>query len=364
FLDALQTEFGFDPPRKHGLDVVDTIRALRDGKATVFIGMGGNFVQATPDTDVTIDAMRSAALTVQVSTKLNRSHLVCGDTALILPAKGRTEKDFSSRGEQYVSVEDSMSSVHASRGPLDPASPMLRSEVAIVAGIAQATLSDSPIDWAAMAEDYGLIRDHISRVVPGCDDYSAKVDRPGGFVLPHPPRDSRTFDTKSGLAEFVVSPIEVLRVPEGHLLLQTLRSHDQFNTTIYGLSDRYRGIEDGRRVIFVHPDDIAALGYNDADLVDLVARWDEDDLVRVAEEFRIVAYDTPRGSAAAYYPETNPLVPLDHTAIGSNQPASKSVVIELMPVGTGRRVASSQSSQDRVGADDHHKSRPEPTHLS
>lgn len=364
FLDALQEEFGFDPPREHGLDVVDSIRALRDGKASVFVGMGGNFIHASPDTDVTIDAMRNAALTVQVSTKLNRSHLVCGDTALILPTKGRTEKDNTCRGEQYVSVEDSMSSVHASRGPLEPASPMLRSEVAIIAGIAQATLGDSSIAWGAMAEDYGLIREHISRVVPGCDDYSAKVDRPGGFVLPHPPRDSRTFATKSGLAEFAVSPIEVLQVPDGHLLLQTLRSHDQFNTTIYGLSDRYRGIEDGRRVIFMHPDDIAALGFNDSDLVDLVARWDEDDIQRVAEAFRIVAYDTPRGSAAAYYPETNPLVPLDSTAIGSNTPTSKSVIISLAPAGTGRSQMSSDGSQDAVGADDHHKARPQPKHLS
>ncbi len=364
FLDALGAEFGFDPPREHGFDVVDSIRALRDGRASVFVGMGGNFIQASPDTEVTIEAMRQAALTVQVSTKLNRSHLVCGETALILPTRGRTEKDMSSKGEQYVSVEDSMSSVHASRGPLEPASPMLRSEVAIIAGIAQATLADSPIAWFDMADDYGLIRDHISRVVPGCDDYSAKVDRPGGFVLPHPPRDSRTFDTSSGLANFAVSPIEVLQVPDGHLLLQTLRSHDQFNTTIYGLSDRYRGIEDGRRVIFVHPDDITALGFHDADMVDLVARWVDDDIERVAEGFRIVAYDTPRGSAAAYYPETNPLVPLDSTAIGSNTPTSKSVIISLAPEGQGRSQALSASSQSGVGADDTHKSRPEPQHLS
>ncbi len=364
FLDALQSEFGFDPPREHGLDVVDAIRALRDGKASVFIGMGGNFIHASPDTEVTIDAMRHATLTVQVSTKLNRSHLVCGETALILPTKGRTEKDMTGRGEQYVSVEDSMSSVHASRGPLEPASPMLRSEVAIIAGVAQATLADSTIDWAGMADDYGIIREHISRVVPGCADYSAKVDRPGGFVLPHPPRDSRTFATKSGLAEFAISPIEVLHVPDGHLLLQTLRSHDQFNTTIYGLSDRYRGIEDGRRVIFVHPDDIAALGFNDGELVDLVARWDDDDIERVAESFRICAYDTPRGSAAAYYPETNPLVPLDSTAIGSNTPTSKSVIISMARAGDGRGRASNQASQDSVGADDHHKSDREPSHLS
>ena len=364
FLDALQSEFGFDPPREHGLDVVDAIRALRDGKASVFIGMGGNFIHASPDTEVTIDAMRHATLTVQVSTKLNRSHLVCGETALILPTKGRTEKDMTGRGEQYVSVEDSMSSVHASRGPLEPASPMLRSEVAIIAGVAQATLADSTIDWAGMADDYGIIREHISRVVPGCADYSAKVDRPGGFVLPHPPRDSRTFATKSGLAEFAISPIEVLHVPDGHLLLQTLRSHDQFNTTIYGLSDRYRGIEDGRRVIFVHPDDIAALGFNDGELVDLVARWDDDDIERVAESFRICAYDTPRGSAAAYYPETNPLVPFDSTAIGSNTPTSKSVIISMARAGDGRGRASNQASQDSVGADDHHKSDREPSHLS
>ena len=364
FLDALKDEFGFEPPREHGYDVVDSIRALRDGKASVFIGMGGNFIHASPDTEVTIEAMRNAALTVQVSTKLNRSHLVCGETALILPTKGRTEKDVTTQGEQYVSVEDSMSSVHASRGPLEPASPMLRSDVAIVSGIAQATLADSPLDWAGMAEDYGIIRDHISRVVPGCEDYTAKVDRPGGFVLPHPPRDSRSFHTRSGLAEFAVSPIEVLQVPDGHLLLQTLRSHDQFNTTIYGLSDRYRGIEDGRRVIFVHPDDIVALGFDDADIVDLVARWDDDDITRVAEGFRIVAYDTPRGSAAAYYPETNPLVPLDSTAIGSNTPTSKSVIISLAPLGRGRSTAAADGSQDVVGSDDHHKARPEPTHLS
>jgi molybdopterin-dependent oxidoreductase alpha subunit len=365
FLDALQDEFGFDPPREHGFDVVDSIRALRDGKASVFVSMGGNFVHASPDTDVTIDAMRTAALTVQVSTKLNRSHLVCGDTALILPTMGRTEKHVTAAGEQYVSVEDSMSSVHASRGPLDPASPHLRAEVEIIAGIAAATLADRHgIDWAAMAVDHGIIREHISRVVPGCADYSDKVDRPGGFVLPHPPRDSRTFDTKSGFGEFVVSPIEVLQVPEGHLLLQTLRSHDQFNTTIYGLSDRYRGIEDGRRVIFVHPDDITALGFEDAAMVDLVARWDDDDIERVAEAFRIVAYDTPRGSAAAYYPETNPLVPLDSTAIGSNTPTSKSVIISMVPVGTGRTRASAEGAQHAVGADDSHKSRPEPVHLS
>ena len=365
FLDALQAEFGFDPPRKHGFDTVDAIRALRDGQANVFVGLGGNFVQAAPDTGVTIEAMRKASLTVQISTKLNRSHLVCGDVALILPTMGRTEKDVQDGIEQYVSVEDTMCSVHASRGPLEPASKHLRSEVAIVAGIAEATLGDRHgIDWTGMGADYGKIRDHISRVVPGFTDYNDKVDRPGGFVLPHPPRDSRTFTTKSGLGEFVASPIEALQVPAGHLLLQTLRSHDQFNTTIYGHSDRYRGIKGDRRVVFIHADDITGLGFAEGDFVDLVARWEDDDVDRVAENFRLVAYDTPRGSAAAYYPETNPLVPLDSTAIGSNTPTSKSVIVSLVPAGTTHRATGTGLSQSSVGADASHKAHPEPLHLS
>jgi molybdopterin-dependent oxidoreductase alpha subunit len=365
FLDSLQAEFGFDPPREHGLDTVDAIRAFRDGKASFFMGLGGNFVVAAPDTEVTAKALSSAAMTVQVSTKINRSHLECGDTALILPTMGRTEKHVSPAGEQYVTVEDSMSAVHASRGVLPPVSPHVRSEVAIIAGIAEATIGKRHgIDWSAMAVDHNLIREHIAHVVPGCEEYTHNVDRPGGFVLPHPPRDSRTFETESGKAEFVPSPIELLHVPEGHLILQTLRSHDQFNTTIYGLSDRYRGIEDGRRVVFVHPDDITALGFVEGDLVDLVAHWDGDDVKRVAKRFRIVPYDTPRGSAAAYYPETNPLVPLDSTATGSNQPTSKSVMVRLEPHPTQHEANAGSAEQDGVGADDAHKTDRQPRHLS
>ena len=363
FLDALQAEFGFDPPREHGFDTVDSIRALRDGHAHVFIGLGGNFVHAAPDTEVTRAAMTNAALTVQISTKLNRSHLTCGDTALILPTLGRTEKDVQAAGEQFVTVEDSMSAVHASRGPLAPASPHLRSEVAIVCGIAQATLGPK-LDWEGMAADYSRIRGHISRVVRGFDDFESKVDRPGGFVLPHPPRDSREFPTQSGRAELAVSPIDVLHVPDGHLLLQTLRSHDQFNTTIYGLSDRYRGVEDTRRVVFVHPDDVSAFGLSDGAMVDLVGHWDGDDVERVAHAFRVVPYETPRGTAASYYPETNPLVPLDSTADGSNTPTSKSVVIRLVPVPSGSDASDESGGQDSVRSDEHHKLRPEPEHLS
>ncbi len=366
FLDALRDEFGFEPPRKHGFDTVASVRAFRDGKARVFVGLGGNFVQAAPDTQVTTDAMRRAELTVQVSTKLNRSHLVTGDTALILPVKGRTEKDVQASGEQFVSVEDSTCSVHTSRGPLEPASRHLKSEVEIVCGIADATLGDRyGLRWSAMRDDYSVIRRHISRVVPGCEGYEVNVDRPGGFVLPHPPRDSRTFQTESGKAEFVVSPIEALQVPSDHLILQTLRSHDQFNTTIYGTSDRYRGIEGGRRVVFVHRDDIARLGHADGDIVDLVTHWEDDDIERIAPDFRIVEYSTPRGCAAAYYPETNLLVPLDSTAESSNCPTSKSVIVRLLPrADTEQSDDGGTVARQGVSSDEGHKSRPEPTHLS
>ncbi|GAA4377449.1 FdhF/YdeP family oxidoreductase [Nocardioides caricicola] len=357
FLDSLRDEFGFEPPREHGLDTVASIKALHDGDATVFFAMGGNFVSAAPDTEVTEDAMRRAALTVHVSTKLNRSHVVHGREALILPALGRSEKDRTGGRDQRVTVEDSMSAVHASRGPLDPASPYLKSEVDIVCSLAEATLGDRHgIPWSAFRSDYTEIRRRIARVVPGCDAYDEKVDRPGGFVLPHPPRDSRTFPTKQDKAIFTVSPTDVLQVPDGRLLLQTIRSHDQFNTTIYGLDDRYRGISNGRRVVFVHPDDIAALGFEEGQYVDLVSEWDGTE--RQAPSFRIVAYDQPRGCAAAYYPETNPLVPLESTAEGSNCPTSKSVIIRLEKAdGAGRR-----SVETPAGRGDETKRQVEPEH--
>jgi formate dehydrogenase major subunit len=293
------------------------------------MALGGNFVSATPDTAVTEAALRNAALTVQVSTKLNRSHVVVGSEALILPTLGRTEIDRTGGIEQFITVEDSMSAVHASRGPLEPASPHLRSEVDIVCSLAAAALGDRHgIPWGAFRADYSEIRRRIGHVVAGCEAYDDKVRQPGGFVLPHGPRDTRTFSTESGRAEFSVSPLDVLHVPDGRLLLQTLRSHDQFNTTIYGLDDRYRGVHQGRRVVFVHPDDIAALGFADGDDVELVSEWN-DGSERRAGRFRIVAYDQPRGCAAAYFPEANALVPLDSTAVGSNCPTSKSIIVRL-----------------------------------
>ena len=330
FLDALRDEFGFEPPREHGYDTVQTIRAMRDGKIRVFMAVGGNFAAATPDSDVTAAALRSVPLTVHVSTKLNRSHVVPGKRSLILPCLGRTEVDVQRGGEQFVTVEDSMSVVHASRGNLAPASRALRSEAAIICGLARRVLGpDDDAPWERFADDYAVVRDRISRVVPGFADFETRIADPGGFVLPHPPRDDRRFPTASGHATFTANPLEVLRVPPGRLILQTIRSHDQFNTTIYGMDDRYRGVRGGRRVVFVNPDDLGE-GIADGDTVDLVSEWSDHD--RRAPGFRVVAYPTARGCAAAYYPETNVLVPLDHTADVSGTPASKSLIVRLEPV--------------------------------
>ncbi|MEU9869114.1 FdhF/YdeP family oxidoreductase [Actinomadura sp. NPDC048021] len=330
FLDALAAEFGFEPPREHGLDTVGAIRAMRDGRAKVFLGMGGNFVRATPDSAVTEAALRRCRLTAQVSTKLNRSHAVTGEVALILPTLGRTERDVRETGPQIVSVEDSMGMVHASRGRLAPASGHLLSEVAIVCRLARAALPGSDIAWEAMERDYDVIRDHVSRVVPGFEDFNARLREPGGFTLPHAPRDERRFPTATGKANLTVNELEVLRVPEGRLLLQTLRSHDQYNTTVYGLDDRYRGIKAGRRVVLVNPADLDRLGIADGATVDLVSEW-PDGAERRAPAFRAVSYPTAPGCAAAYFPEANVLVPLDSTAEISNTPTSKSVVVRLEP---------------------------------
>ncbi|UGT69468.1 FdhF/YdeP family oxidoreductase [Nocardia gipuzkoensis] len=339
FLDALDREFGITSPREHGFDTVAAIRAMRDGHAKVFFGMGGNFVSATPDTAVTEAALRGCALTVQVSTKLNRSHVVHGRTALILPTLGRTDLDLAPDGtKNHVSVEDSMSMVHLSTGRLKPVSDQLRSEVAIVCELAAELFgADHAVGWARFARDYDTIRDAIARVVPGCTDYNRKVRQRNGFQLPHPPRDTREFRTATGKANFAVNELTWLPVPEGRLILQTLRSHDQYNTTIYGLDDRYRGIHNGRKVVLVHPDDITALGFTDGDLVDVVSEW-TDGTERRVEGFRLVPYPTPRGNAAAYYPETNPLVPLDHVAKRSNTPVSKAVTIRFEPSIGGKPV--------------------------
>ena len=329
FLDRLGEEFGFAPPRDPGYDTVEAIRAMRDGRVDVFVALGGNFVAATPDTAVTMAAMANCRLTVHVATKLNRSHLYHGESALLLPCLGRTERDVREGGEQFVTVEDSMSMVHASRGRLAPGSPHLRSEVAIVAGLGEALFGED-VEWRAMAGDYRVIRRHIEQVIPGFEDFDERVRQPGGFMLPRGPHDSRTFATATGRARFTRNALDAIHLPEGHLILQTVRSHDQFNTTVYGLDDRYRGIEGGRRVVFVNADDLAERGLADGDSVDLVSVWSDGE--RRAEAFRAVAYPTPRGCAATYFPEANVLVPLDSTAIGSNTPTSKSIIVRLEPV--------------------------------
>ena len=333
FLAALDSRFGISSPRRHGYDTVNAIRAMRDGRATVFVGMGGNFASATPDTEVTEAALRNCALTVQVSTKLNRSHLVHGRTALILPTLGRTDRDMAGGRKQVVSVEDSMSMVHLSRGSLPPPGPQVRSEVAIVCQLARRLLGPAhPVPWERFATDYDSIRDEIAAVVPGCAEYNSRVRAPDGFQLPHPPRDTREFPTHTGKANFATEPLQWLPVPPGRLILQTLRSHDQYNTTIYGLDDRYRGISGGRRVVFVNPADIAAFGLLAGERVDMISEYSADDGTlqqRRVRDFLIVAYPTPPGNAAAYYPETNPLVPLDHVAAKSNTPVSKAIIIRL-----------------------------------
>jgi formate dehydrogenase major subunit len=324
-LAGIEREYGFVPPTEHGHDTVDAIRAMRDGKVDVLVAMGGNFVAATPDSAVTEEAVARCRLTVAISTKLNRSHAVTGSAALILPVLGRTERDVQATGPQSVSVEDSMSQVHLSTGRLAPASDQLLSEVAVVCRLGSRLVPGIP--WSAYEGDYGLVRQAIGRVVPGCERYDEKVQQPGGFTMPHPPRDERRFATASGKAELTVNALEVIEVPPGRLLLQTIRSHDQYNTTVYGLDDHYRGIHDGRRVVLVNPDDLAELGLADGQTVDIVSEWRDGE--RRAEGFRVVAYPTARGCAAAYFPETNVLVPLDSTADGSNTPTSKSLVVRL-----------------------------------
>lgn len=340
FHDRIDAEFAFASPREHGLDTVEALQAMHDGRVKAFMGMGGNFVKATPDSAATEAVMRTLDFTVQVSTKLNRSHVVHGRRALILPCLGRTEVDLQASGPQRVSVEDTVSAVHASVGNLPPASPHLKSEVAIVCEIALRLLPGRPntaaADWAAMRDDYRVIRRHIAHVVPGFDAFEEKLDLEGGFLLPHPARDTRSFThltdgEKNDRALFTANALEYPKAPEGRLLLQTLRSHDQFNTTIYGKDDRYRGIHGARKVVLVHPRDLAERGLVEGDLVDLVSEW-TDGSERRAEGWRVVPYNTPRGNAAAYFPETNVLMPLHSTAKESNTPVAKAIVIRLEPL--------------------------------
>ncbi len=327
FLKKLDAEFGFESPRRHGFDTVAAIQAMHAGRVRLFFGLGGNFLSASPDTHYTAAALRRCALTVQVSTKLNRGHLITGERGLILPCLGRSEVDRQLAGPQFVSVENSMGIVHASEGKLEPASPRLRSEVAIVCGTAQALFGkESPVPWATFEEDYDRIRERIERVVSGFEDFNRRIRLPGGFYLPNPVKEG-VFKTGSGRAELTVNPLNPISLEADQLLLQTFRSHDQFNTTIYGMNDRYRGIQNERRVIFMHPEDLAERGLKPVERVDITSHFKGE--TRTARLFLAIPYETPRGCAAAYYPEANVLVPIRSQAAGSGTPTSKSIVITV-----------------------------------
>ncbi|MBG6058483.1 formate dehydrogenase major subunit [Cryobacterium sp. MP_M5] len=329
-LAALDAEFGIRSPREHGLDSVDTVEAFENDDVDVFVSMGGNFALACSDTEALEAAMQRVGLTVHVSTKPNRSHIMHGKTSLILPTLGRTDTDDKHPGgRQVLSIEDSMSVVRTTQGRLDPVSEHLLAEPVIVARMAVATLGeDHVIDWKAMADDYDVIRDRISRVIPGFSDFNTRLKTKNGFVLPNPPRDTRSFATDIGRARFTVSPLEYLTPPPGHLILQTMRSHDQYNTTFYGLDDRYRGISGGRRVILIHEDDVTELGFKDRDLVDVISTFRGEE--RRANEFRLVVYPTPRGCAAAYFPEANALMHRELVARESNTPGYKAMAVRFI----------------------------------
>jgi molybdopterin-dependent oxidoreductase alpha subunit len=333
-LDSLATRFGFIPPRQPGLSTVETLEAMLRGEIKVLIALGGNLAAAAPDTQRTQHALRGCRLTVHIATKLNRSHLVTGEDALILPTLGRTERDLQATGSQFVTVEDSFSMVHASEGVNPPLSALQRSETAIVAGIAEAVLGNDIVDWRALAGDYGLIRDHIAATLPGFEDFNQRCEHPGGFYLGNAAAQLR-FNTPSGKAEFSAAALPGRLFPQlgsqaVPFTLQTLRSHDQYNTTIYGLDDRYRGVYGQREVVFVHPQDLAALGLADGDTVDIETLWN-DGVVRKVTGFKAISYDIPRGNLAAYYPETNPLVPLSSYGDGTHTPTSKSIPVRLAP---------------------------------
>ena len=330
FLDKLGAEFNFAPNHEHGFDTVETIQAMHAGKVKVFFGMGGNFLSATPDTEYTAAAMRRCTLTAHVAIKLNRSHLIAGEEALILPTIGRSERDIQQGAAQFVTVENSMGIVSKSEGKLAPPSDELLSEPTIVARLATATLgARSTFDWNAMVSDYDNIRDRIEKVIPGFDNFNERVRVPGGFYLPNLPRDKREWATESKKANFTCHEIPRTRLEKGQLVMMSVRSHDQFNTTIYGLDDRYRGIHNERRVIFMNRADIAALGLRDGQVVDLTSHFEGE--TRVARHFVVVPFEIPRLCTATYFPETNVLVPIRSVAERSNTPTSKYVIITVAP---------------------------------
>ena len=327
FLDNLEKEFNFKAPRAHGLDVVEAIEAMHQKKAKVFFGMGGNFISATPDTEFTADALRNCTLTVQVSTKLNRSHLITGKKALILPCLGRSEKDYQTFGEQFVSVENSMGVVHQSKGHLEPCFGKLLSETAIVANLANVTLKKATTNWLDLRANYDLIRDKIEATIPGFDDFNKRVRIKGGFYLPNNARENNFKPTATGKANFSVNKPSEIELKTNQFMMMTIRTHDQYNTTIYGLNDRYRGVLNERRIIFMNANDMQNLGLQKLDAVDLTSHFKNEK--REAKGFLAIPYSIPTKCTATYFPEANVLVPLKSKADISNTPASKTVIISI-----------------------------------
>ena len=341
FREKLEKEFHFKTPGENGFDTVESIKAMHDGRAKFFFAMGGNFALATPDSEFTFEAMRKCNLTAQVITKLNRTALVTGKKSLILPCLGRTEIDMTGGREQFVTTESTMLNVQMSKGILEPASEHLRSETWIVGKMAQAVLKNKmTFDWEKLINDYDRIRDSIARVVPGCEHFNENVKREGGFYLPNQPRDGK-FPTDNGKAKFFNSTLEKIELSAGELLMTTIRSHDQFNTAIYDLDDRYRGISGSRRVILMNEKDIAERGLKQGEVVDITSHFDGKE--RFAESFIIVKYPIPRDCTAAYFPETNLLIPIGSVAEKSNCPTSKLIKITVKPhLHNGERVFSGE----------------------
>ena len=346
FLDALRNTTGINPPISHGHDSVSSVLAMLEGEARVFLSMGGNFVSAMSDTESTSKAIQKCDLSVQISTKPNRSHLVTGKTALILPCLGRTEKDVTPIGHQFVSVENSMGIVHSSRGSAKPASKHLMSEPGIVSGIASALdnkIGFSGIEWSDLSDNYDKIRDLIESSIPGFDSYNDRVRESSGFYLPNPPRDSRTFNTDTGKANFRVNSISSISPAPDQFVMMTIRSHDQYNTTIYGLDDRYRGIKESRRIVLMCKQDMSTLGIRTGVMVDLTSHFEGEQLS--APKWRVVEYDIPAGNIATYFPEANCLIPLNSVAEGSNTPTSKSVCVTVSPTSQNMRFWNRSATQ-------------------
>jgi len=326
FIEKLEEGLKFTIPRKHGYDVVHAIHAMKRQDVDVFISMGGNFLSATPDTKRTAKALQNVGLTVQVSTKLNRSHLITGETSLILPVLGRTEIDQTTSGEQFVTVENSMGVVHRSKGNMKPVSSTLMSEPSLIAQLGQRLCPDV-LDWASLGRDYDSIRDIMAKSLNGFEDYNTRVRETNGFLLPNPPRDNCEFATESGKAVFTTHPLPNVHVDNDHFVLMTIRSHDQYNTTIYGLHDRYRGVHGNRRIVFMNALDMSERGLKTRDVVDMTSHFNT--TKRTSLSWIVVPYEIPRGNLAAYFPEANELVPLDSTAEISNTPTSKWIEVSI-----------------------------------